>query len=74
MRYEVFEHNLFTKNVIEEIALKYEVCPFELALDFSYLVILIIGDCNYFFDGKAKLQRYFTEITEDYTLLCDEGS
>ncbi len=73
MRYEVFEHNLFTKNVIEEIARKYEVCPFELALDFSLSCDLIVGDCNYFFDGKAKLQRYFTEITEDYTLLCDEA-
>lgn len=73
IRYEVFQHKLFTKELIEEIALKYELCPFELGLDFSLNCDLIIGDCNYFFDGKVRLQRYFTDIREDYTLLCDEA-
>lgn len=73
MRYEVFKHKIFNKKLIEELACKYEMCPFELALDFSQSCDLIVGDCNYFFDGKVRLQRYFTEITEDYTLLCDEA-
>jgi len=73
IRFKVFNHNLLTKSVLEEIARKYQVCPFELGLDFSLYCDLIIGDCNYFFDGKARLQRYFTEISEDYTLLLDEA-
>ncbi len=73
MRFEVFNHNLFTKELIEEIAHKYEMCPFELSLDFSLNCDLIVADCNYFFDSKARLQRYFTEIKENYTLLCDEA-
>lgn len=73
IRYEVFQHKLFTKELIQELALKYELCPFELGLDFSLNCDLIIGDCNYFFDGKVRLQRYFTDIKEDYTLLCDEA-
>lgn len=73
MRYEVFKHKLFNKKLIEELACKYEMCPFELSLDLSLYCDLIVGDCNYFFDSKARLQRYFTEITEDYTLLCDEA-
>ena len=73
MRFEVFNHFLFSKTVIEKIAHKYEMCPFELSLDFSLSCDLIVGDCNYFFDGKARLQRYFTDISEDYTLLCDEA-
>ncbi len=73
MRYELFNYNLFTKQVLEDLGLKYEICPFELALDFSLNCDLIVGDCNYFFDAKARLQRYFTEIAEEYTLLCDEA-
>ncbi len=73
MRYEVFKHKLFNKKLLEDLGHQYEMCPFELSLDLSLYCDLIVGDCNYFFDSKARLQRYFTEITQNYTLLCDEA-
>lgn len=73
MRYEVFKHNLFDKKLLEDLGHKFEMCPFELSLDLSLYCDLIVGDCNYFFDSKAKLQRYFAEIKQNYTLLCDEA-
>ncbi len=68
-----FKYNTFTKEVIQNIALELKMCPFELALDLSSWADMIVCDCNYFYDPKARLKRFFEIVTENYTLLFDEA-
>ena len=56
-------------------AQKHKVCPFEMSLDVSTWVDLVVCDYNYVFDPHARLQRYFSEGVEqgDYIFLIDEA-
>ena len=63
-----------TREVIEEQAKKYNVCPFEMALDVSTWVDAVICDYNYVFDPNAHLKRFFAEGTAGgYLFLIDEA-
>lgn len=70
---ELFNHTRFTRARIEELARKYEACPFELSLDLSLYCDVIVGDYNYAFDYGAKLQRFFTRGKTDFVFLVDEA-
>jgi DNA excision repair protein ERCC-2 len=63
----------FTRPVIEEIARKYQVCPFEFSLDLALWVDCIICDYNYAFDPRVYLHRFFDFCTEPYIFLVDEA-
>lgn len=52
---------------------KFKVCPFELGLDASLFVDVIICDYNYAYDPKARLKRFFEEKKGDYIALVDEA-
>jgi len=68
------EGNLFTREFLQEQAKKYEVCPFEFALDVSSWCDNIICDYNYAFDPHVYLKRFFSEgIRGDYIFLVDEA-
>ena len=54
------------------LAEKHGLCPFELSLDLSETADFIIGDYNYAFDPRARLERYF-EQRSDAALLVDEA-
>ena len=43
---------------IELVAQKYQVCPFELALDLALWADVIVGDYNYVFDPVVRLKRF----------------
>ena len=63
---------------IRAAAKKWQVCPYELALDLSELCEIIICDYNYVFSPSVYLRRYFTEgipHTEGhrYLFLVDEA-
>lgn len=64
---------IITREIVEEYAKKYIVCPFELSLDLSYWMDCIICDYNYVFDPRASLKRFFMERDSDYVLLIDEA-
>lgn len=67
-------YDFLTFDTIIEIANKYEVCPFELQLDLSNFSDVIIGDYNYVFDDRVKLQRFFEDKSKyEYYLLIDEA-
>ena len=68
----VSENNVVTKQLVLEYAEKYKVCPFELQLDVSEYCDVVVGDYNYVFDMRAKLQRYFSD-GGDYITLVDEA-
>lgn len=59
---------------LEAHAKKYQVCPFEMALDVSLWVDAIICDYNYVFDPTAHLKRFFGEGAQGgYLFLIDEA-
>lgn len=63
-----------TRELIEEYALRYKVCPTEMALDVTLWADAVIGDYNYAFDPKVALRRFFqSEKKHDYCFLVDEA-
>jgi DNA excision repair protein ERCC-2 len=58
---------------ISSVARRHQVCPFELSLDVSNWVDVIIGDYNYVFDPTVMLQRYFGEGRAKHVVLIDEA-
>lgn len=70
---ELDRHQTFTRPVIEELAGKYEICPFEFSLDLALWVDCIICDYNYVFDPRVYLHRFFDFNTEPYIFLVDEA-
>lgn len=68
------DHDQMTREDLQEHARKWRVCPFELSLDVSTWVDMIICDYNYAFDPRAHLKRFFYEgAKEDYIFLVDEA-
>jgi DNA excision repair protein ERCC-2 len=63
----------FSRETIEEYALKRNVCPFEFALDLSLWADCIICDYNYVFDPRVYLKRFFMNNEGDYAFLIDEA-
>ena len=67
-------HKAFTRETVTALSKEFNVCPFELGLDISLYCDVVIGDYNYLFDPKARLQRFFSDGREsDYTFLIDEA-
>ncbi|MCD8045151.1 MAG: ATP-dependent DNA helicase [Clostridiales bacterium] len=64
----------YTREVLLEQAERYQVCPFEMALDLSLWSDVIICDYNYVFDPNVYLRRFFAEGEKgDYIFLIDEA-
>ena len=57
---------------IRELALRHELCPFELSLDISETADVIICDYNYAFDPRVRIKRYF-DARSKAGLLVDEA-
>ena len=70
---DLFQHDALTRPVIEEVARRHQVCPFELSLDISEHCDSIICDYNYVFDPRVYLKRYFAERVGVYAFLVDEA-
>lgn len=63
-----------SREVILEQAHRYQVCPFELSLDLSLWMDVIICDYNYVFDPNVYLKRFFGEGAKgEYLFLVDEA-
>lgn len=63
-----------TREVILAQAHKHKVCPFELNLDLSLWMDVIICDYNYVFDPNVYLKRFFGEGSKgEYLFLIDEA-
>ncbi len=67
-------YRTYTKDIIDEIAKKYEVCSYELSLELSEWCELVVCDYNYLFDLQAYLRRYFEIKPEaNFIFLFDEA-
>ena len=60
------------RDAIWELAEEYQLCPFELSLDLAETADFIIGDYNYAFDPRVRLERFFQRKT-GAALLVDEA-
>ncbi len=58
---------------LEKIGRQHQVCPFELSLDLSLWVDVVVCDYNYLFDPRVYLRRHFGEEQRDYAFLVDEA-
>lgn len=64
----------FGREVLEEQARKWKVCPHEMSLDVSEWADAVICDYNYVFDPNAHLRRFFGEGNKgEYLFLIDEA-
>ena len=70
---ELLESQHLGRDQLTAVAQKHQVCPFELSLDVSNWVDVIIGDYNYVFDPTVMLQRYFGEGKAKHVVLIDEA-
>ncbi len=62
------------REILEEQAKKWRVCPHEMSLDVSEWADAIICDYNYVFDPNAHLRRFFGEGNKgEYLFLIDEA-
>ncbi len=73
--YDCITHeNVITRDIIFRYSEKHKVCPYEFSLDVSSWCDAIIGDYNYAFDPRVRLQRFFNAGAQDeYILLVDEA-
>lgn len=63
-----------SREIIEEQAKKWQVCPYEMSLDVSNWIDAVICDYNYVFDPQAHLRRFFGEGNQgEYLFLIDEA-
>lgn len=66
--------NDITRDLIQEYAMKHNVCPFEMSLDVTLWADAIICDYNYAFDPNVYLRRFFAnDQKRDYVFLIDEA-
>jgi DNA excision repair protein ERCC-2 len=72
-RCALFAEDAWTREAVAAAARRFQVCPFEFALELSLWADLIVCDYNYAFDPRAYLRRFFLEQTGDYTFLVDEA-
>ena len=70
---DIYEEDFYTREVIEDYALRHKICPFEFSLDLSYWCDVIICDYNYVFDPRVYLKRFFMDNDNDYIFLVDEA-
>ncbi len=70
---ETDQEEAFTRPVIEAIAQRHQICPFELSLDLALEADCIICDYNYAFDPRVYLHRFFDFTSEPYVFLVDEA-
>ncbi len=71
---EMLSEQFFDAPIIKAYADKYDICPFELSLDLTGYCDLIIGDYNYLFDPRVKLDRYFNKDNDlNFCYLIDEA-
>ncbi len=70
---DAFVYERLDGNLIGNIAVRHEVCPFELSLDLSLWCDAIICDYNYLFDPRVYLKRFFMNRKGDYCFLVDEA-
>lgn len=61
-----------TPEVVVDLAMEFEICPFELSLDITEIADIVICDYNYVFDPRVRLKRHFAKKSR-IGILIDEA-
>ena len=69
---DTLDETAFSSERIREIAEVHGLCPFEFSLDLAETCDFVIGDYNYAFDPRVRLERFFQTKT-GAALLVDEA-
>ncbi len=72
-RRAIFASEAWTRAAVAEVASRFQVCPFDFALDLSQWADLVVCDYNHAFDPTAYLRRFFQEGSGDSIFLVDEA-
>lgn len=67
------EAEALTRRVVEALARRFQVCPFEFSLELALWADGIICDYNYAFDPRVHLRRFFQDSSDPYIFLVDEA-
>jgi DNA excision repair protein ERCC-2 len=67
------KHDALTREIIEALAVKHQVCPFEFSLELVNWCDCVICDYNYAFAPGVVLQRLFGEESGRQAVLVDEA-
>jgi DNA excision repair protein ERCC-2 len=70
---EALSSKAITREMLEAIGNRHQVCPFQLAQDVSLWADAVICDYNYVFDPKVYLETHFAEEGGDFGFLVDEA-
>ncbi|MDO5015744.1 MAG: ATP-dependent DNA helicase [Eubacteriales bacterium] len=71
---ELLNYENLDQTVIQAVADKHQLCPFELSLDAALYCDVIIGDYNHVFDPRIRLKRFFDDEEEaPIGILVDEA-
>ena len=70
---EGFETQQAARDDIDAAARAHEVCPFQLALDLTARVDVVVGDYNYAFDPSSHLRQHFSDAPERWIVVVDEA-
>lgn len=70
---EALAAEAITREVLDSVGGRHQVCPHALALDVAHWVDVVIGDYNYVFDPRVYLRRHFDEAGGAYGFLVDEA-
>jgi len=57
---------------LAEVGTAHRVCPFELGLDLTEEVDVVIGDYNYVLDPSVHLRRHFADFAPGWIVVADE--
>lgn len=67
------EQSNITRDILENFARKFRICPFEFSLDLTLWADCVICDYNYVFDPRVYLKRFFLNNKGEYAFLVDEA-
>ena len=70
---DLLKEHIITPEAVYEGGIQDKLCPFELSLDLSLYVDLIVCDYNYVFDPHVNLKRFFEDSYDDSILIIDEA-
>ncbi len=71
----ISRQNGYNLKILNEVARRHCVCPYELSLDLSEMCDVVICDYNYLFSPSVYMRRYFSEGAEagKFVFLIDEA-
>lgn len=62
-----------SREVLRQVAVDHEVCPYQLARDMTHGVDVVVGDLNYVLDPSSRLREVFDGDPSRWIVIADEA-